>query len=413
MKYALILLSFAFTAHADNWPHWRGPDGNNICREKGVPVKWDKSNVLWKVPLPGESASTPAVWGDKLYITATDGQRHFAYGFTTAGKQLFKHDVAGGLKVVRGGEGNSTCISAVTDGKLVWFTFSTGDILCTDMMGKEVWKANMQERYGKYRIGFIVSATPVLYENLLVNHACQANKPYVFALDKTTGKEVWKVDRKTDAKAECLDAYTSPLLYKDENGTILVSHGQDYCIGYGLKDGTELWRIGGLHQPRYNRTLRFISNPTAVAGQIVVPSAKNSAVISIDPRGAKGKLLESKHKQWRNPKGTPDVPSPLIHDGLVYLCQAGGGVINCLDAKTGKEIYKERIHGGLYRANPVYADGNIYYTCRDGVITVVKAGRKFEKVAENVLEGDAQTATPAFSNGVVYIHTHKALYAVK
>jgi outer membrane protein assembly factor BamB len=259
----------------------------------------------------------------------------------------------------------------------------------------------------------VISATPVLHEDKWLYQVTHEKTPYILALDKKTGKELWKVPRKTDAIAECEHAYTSPILYTDGNGTQLVSHGSDYVIGYEIATGRELWRSGGLQTDPYHKTLRFIASPTAVPGQIVVPSAKNQMIISVNPQGAAGDITKTEHFQWSIPKGTPDVPCPLIHDGIVYICREKSGIVNTYEAKTGKEIYTERIHGGLYRASPVYADGNIYLTCRDGTITVIRAGRTFKQVSENVLDGDAMTASPAISEGVIYLHTHKGLYAVK
>ncbi len=412
-KLSYVLLSMALGVCADNWPAWRGPDGNGICHEKNIPTSWAKDSVLWHVALPGESASTPAVWGERMFLTAVDGDAHLAYCFGTDGSLKWKHALEKPVKVVRGGEGNSACISAMTDGEHAWFKFGTGDVICYDFSGKEIWRANLQERYGKYRVGFVISATPVLHEDKWLYQVTHEKTPYILALDKKTGKELWKVPRKTDAIAECEHAYTSPILYSDGNGTQLVSHGSDYVIGYEIATGRELWRSGGLQTDPYHKTLRFIASPTAVPGQIVVPSAKNQMIISVNPQGAVGDITKTKHFQWSIPKGTPDVPCPLIHDGIVYICREKSGIVNAYEAKTGKEIYTERIHGGLYRASPVYADGNIYLTCRDGTITVIRAGRAFKQVSENVLDGDAMTASPAISGGVIYLHTHKGLYAVK
>ena len=412
-KIAMLIWMLPLYLFADNWAEWRGPDGNGVCHEKGLPTKWDKSNVVWKVDLPGESASTPAVWGEHIFVTAVDGDDHVAYCFGTDGKLKWKHAVAQGVEVVRGGEGNSACISAVTDGEYVWFKFGTGDVVCYDFAGKEIWKANLQERYGKYKVGFVISATPVLHEDKWLYQVTHEKNPYVLALNKKTGEEIWKVRRETDAKAECEHAYTSPILYRAKSGMQLVSHGSDYVIGYDVDTGKELWRSGGLQTDPYHKTLRFISSPTAVPGQIVVPSAKNQMIISVNPDGAKGDITQSKNFQWSIDKGTPDVPNPLIHDGILYICREKSGIINAYDAKTGEEIYTQRIHGGLYRGSPVIADGHIYFTCRDGTITVIKAGKSFEAVSENELHGEAMTASPAFSNGVLYLHTHKGLYAVR
>jgi len=414
--FALSILLSSFCL-AENWPAWRGPDGNGICHEKNLPTSWSAENVQWRVPMPGESASTPAVWNDHIFLTAVDGDTHVAYCFGTDGKKKWQHVVNKPVKVVRGGEGNSACISPITDGEHVWFKFSTGDVLCFDFDGKKIWEKNLQDEYGRYKVAFVISATPVLHEDKWLYQVTHEKTPYVLALDKKTGKELWKVPRKTDARAECEHAYTSPILYRGAGAdakTQLISHGSDYVIGYNIADGRELWRSGELQTDPYHKTLRFIACPTAVPGQIVVPSAKNQMIISVNPEGASGDINKSnKNFQWSIPKGTPDVPAPLIADGVVYICREKAGIVNAYDAKTGEEIYTDRIHGGLYRASPILADGHIYFTCRDGTVTVVKAGRTFKKVSENKLHSEPMTAAPAISNGVIYLHTHKSLYAVK
>ena len=142
---------------------------------------------------------------------------------------------------------------------------------------------------------------------------------------------------------------------------------------------------------------------------IVVPSAKNDGVVGLKP-DAKGLVMPGNDAEaWRLFKGTPDVTSPLIYDGLIYLC--GDGSLSCLDAKTGKEHYNHRIHASAYRASPVAADGHIYLTARDGVVTVIKAGPKFEQIAENRLP-DSLYASPAISDGRIYLHGFATLYAI-
>jgi len=144
-------------------------------------------------------------------------------------------------------------------------------------------------------------------------------------------------------------------------------------------------------------------------GLIVVPSAKNGPVVGIDP-AAQGDITNGKWQRWKLRQGTPDVPSPLIHDGLVYLCRENGDLI-CLDAETGKQLYRKRTHRHRHRASPIYANGFVYLTSRDGVITVVKAGREFEVVASNSM-GEVIAASPVLANGTLYLRSYQALYAI-
>jgi outer membrane protein assembly factor BamB len=153
-----------------------------------------------------------------------------------------------------------------------------------------------------------------------------------------------------------------------------------------------------------------VASPVAVPGLIVVPSAKNGPVLAIKPT-AQGTITDSsEHIQWVMKQQTPDVPSPLVKDGLVYLCRENGNLL-CLDAKTGKELYHERTTADRHRASPVYADGKIYLTARNGTVTVVRAGPKFEIIAKNEL-GESISASPAISGGVIYLRSFDALYAI-
>ena len=161
---------------------------------------------------------------------------------------------------------------------------------------------------------------------------------------------------------------------------------------------------------RYNYSLRFVASPVATEGLIVVPSAKNGPILGINPAATQGDITDSEWQTWKRPQGTPDVPSPLIHDGLVYLCRENGDLI-CLDAKTGEQFYRERTHRHRHRASPIYVNGYIYLTSRDGVITVVKAGREFEVVATNAMD-ETIAASPVVANGILYLRSYQALYAI-
>jgi outer membrane protein assembly factor BamB len=232
-------------------------------------------------------------------------------------------------------------------------------------------------------------------------------------LDALTGKEVWKHERESDAKNECEHSYASPILYRDDKHAYLISHGCDYVTAHSLKDGSEIFRCGGLNgTTKYNQTLRFVATPVAAEGLLVVPSAKNGPVLGLSV-DAHGNITDSQAGHvWRREENTPDVPSPLIHEGLVYLCRESG-ILICLDAKTGKELYMEskEIHRQRHRASPVYGDGKIYCVARDGVTTVVKAGPKFELLATNDI-GEAVSASPVISGGRIYLRTYDALYAI-
>jgi outer membrane protein assembly factor BamB len=287
-----------------------------------------------------------------------------------------------------------------------------GQLGCYDFDGREIWKFNLQDRFGKFNIAFGMTSTPVLDGDRLYFQLIHTNGALVVALDKTTGDTVWKQKRGSDAINECEHSYASPTLYRDGKNAYLLTHGADYIVAHRLDDGREIWRCGGLNpKNKYNATLRFVATPVAVPGLIVVPSAKNGPVLGLDPN-AKGDISATDEGHvWTRPENTPDVPSPLVHGGLVYLCRENG-VLIVMDANSSRELYQERCHSDRYRASPVYGDGKIYVTARGGVVTVVRAGRKFEILSSNDM-GEPISSSPAISGGRIYLRTFNALYAVE
>ncbi len=412
----LVVLGFCLcsTAWADNWPQWRGAKLDGVSHETGMPTTWSKTeNVVWRLPLAGPAGSTPVIWGDHIFLTTADGSDLKLQGISTAGKILWEKTLGTGNSTARGDEGNSAANSPCTDGKNVWAMFTTGPLGCYDFAGNEIWKINLQERYGKFNIAFGMTSTPVLDGDHLYLQLLHTDGAWVICLDKETGIEIWKQQRESDARGEPLHAYASPVLYRDDKQEYLLTHGADYIVAHRLQDGSEIWRCGGMNPPpngAYRQDFRFVASPLAVPGLIVVPSCKNGVVLALDPSGKGNITTETSHHLWSHNK-TPDVPSPLYHDGLVYLCSEGG-IMTCLDAKTGEPAYKDqRAHAQRHRGSPVYADGKIYLTARDGMISVLKAGPEFEILASNDL-GEGISASPAIADGRIYFRTNESLYAI-
>lgn len=427
---ALGIASAAATASADNWPQWRGAKHDGISTEKNLPTKWTKTEgVAWRLPLPGPGGATPVVWGDRIFLTSlgseADGEADaiLTLCVSTDGKILWKKKLGSGSRPARGDEGNFASPSPSTDGKHVWAFCGSGDLACYDFDGKEVWHFNVQDRYGRFSIQFGMSSTPVLdgdrlYLQLIHGEGkAETREAVVVALDKATGKEIWKQPRPSEAYAENEHSYASPTLYRDGKLEFLLTHGADYIVAHRLTDGGEIWRSAGLNAPlgdkKYNPTLRLVASPLAVPGMIVVPSAKNGPVLALRPDGKGDITNDSSARLWTRAQNTPDVPSPLVVDGLVYLCRENG-VLLCLDAKSGDEIYQEPTDPkrGRHRSSPVFSDGKVYLIARDsGTINVVKAGREFDLLASNVLD-EPIAASLVVSNGRIYIRSFAALYAI-
>jgi outer membrane protein assembly factor BamB len=394
---------------AENWPQWRGPNNDGVSAEKDIPVSWgaDK-NIAWKLAMPGDGSSTPCVWGKQIFLTSQDGGKLVLISASTEGKELWRKTLGNGGKI-KADEGNEASASPSTDGTHVYAFAGTGDLACFDFAGKEIWRVDLQQRYGQFRTQFGMHSTPVLYGDRVYLQLLHSGGQFVIALDKENGKEIWKVERKSDGRAECLQVYASAMMWHSGDKAYLVVHGNDYTTAHDLKDGSEIWRVGNLNpKGSYNATLRFVASPLCTPDLIVIPTAKKGQVVGIKPdvRGT----VKADSETWRLAKGTPDVPSPLLYDGLVYLCGEQGS-LTCLDAKTAKIYYEERIHSGRHRASPAYVDGKILCVARDGVVSVVQPGKEFKLLSSNRMNDDI-TASPAISGGRIYLRGWKALYAI-
>jgi outer membrane protein assembly factor BamB len=409
----------AAIARAENWPQWRGPQHNGVSLEKKLPVTWNKKDsVAWRLPLPGRAGSTPVVWGDRIFLTtpAKDDDMLLLLGIDGSGKVAWERELGKGNKNAGPRDGNSASPSPVTDGKYVWVFMGTGLLGCYDVDGHEIWKFNVQEHYGKFQIQFGMTSSPVLdgdqlYLQLIHGEGNpETREALVLCFDKTTGFQIWKQPRPSEAHSENEHSYASPTIYRDDKQAFLLTHGADFTIAHSLEDGHELWRSGGLHPPsRYDPTLRLVASPAAAPGLIISPSAKQGKIVAIAPGGT-GDITGTKHQLW-NFGPTPDVSTPVIHDGLVYFLHQDGKFF-CVDAKTGEKVYEKptgRVRDN--RASPVYGAGHVYVPLRDGTVVVFKAGREGEQVATNSIE-ETTLSSPALSNGRIYLRSHEALWAI-
>ncbi|MFG0263327.1 MAG: PQQ-binding-like beta-propeller repeat protein [Novipirellula sp. JB048] len=415
----LTFIPHASLALANDWGSWRGPTSNGVSAETDVPIEWSQDkNVAWRAALPGPAGATPVVWGDQIFLTSVDGSSLLLMCFGTDGQEQWRREISQGNKEARGDEGNSASPSPITDGKHVWSFMGTGDLACFTVAGEPVWQVDLQQRYGKFDIAFGMSATPVLHAGRLFVQLIHGDgdpatqEAIVVALAADSGDHLWKVERVTGAAQENEHSYASPMLYDFGDRTFLITHGGDYTIAYRLEDGQELWRLGGLNPqgPNYHPALRFVASPAAAEGIVVCPTAKNGPIFAVAP-DRNGDLTDGTGILWVREQHTPDVPSPLIHDDLVYLCRENGMLL-VLDRNSGEEVYMHRTHSHRHRASPIFADGHLYLTARDGKVTVVKAGREFEIVAQNEI-GETISASPVISGGTIYLRTFDALWAIR
>ncbi|HYV09908.1 MAG TPA: PQQ-binding-like beta-propeller repeat protein [Pyrinomonadaceae bacterium] len=406
---ALLLVTFVIV-RADNWPQWRGPSLNGVSNEKNLPVKWTtEENVSWKVPMPGYSGSTPIIWRDRIFLNVADGDYISLWCLNkTNGEVLWKKPLSAGNVKMR--KQNMSSPSPVTDGRSVYVMTGTGILKGFDFTGKELWTRDIQKEYGQFGLQWGYASSPLLHEDSLyvqVLHGMKTDDAsYVMRIDKKTGKTLWKVDRPTNAIRESPDSYTTPALLRYGKTTEIVITGGDCVTGHDSATGKELWRANGLN-PDNNPSYRIVASPIVFDNIIYAPT-RIKPLLALKA-GGRGDITSS-HVLWSTGNG-PDVPTPVT-DGKYFYVVNDRGIMFCLDAKTGAEVYvQQRIKPGTYSGSPVLADGKIYITNEDGLTTVVAAGPKFEVLAENPLN-DYVLSSPAISDGQIFIRTSGHLYAI-
>lgn len=397
-------------ARAENWPQWRGPELNGVSREKNLPVRWGASeNVAWRLALPGWSGSTPIVWGERVFLHVAEGDNLSLWCVERkSGAALWKKPLGGGNVKMR--KQNMSSPSPVTDGQNVYVMTGTGILKGFDFNGREVWSRDVQKDYGAFGLNWGYASSPLLHEDALyvqVLHGMNTDDPsYVLRMDKRTGKTVWRVERPTEAIRESPDSYTTPALLRYGKTTEIVVTGGDCVTGHDPLTGKELWRANGLN-PDNNPSYRIVASPVVADGIIYAPTRVRPLLAL--RAGGRGDVSKS-HLMWSTANG-PDVPTPVT-DGKYFYVVNDRGIVWCLDAKTGQELYGgQRIKTGTYSASPVLADGKIYVTNEEGLTTVMRAGPKFEVLAENNLE-DYTLSSPAVSDGQIFIRTGQYLYCI-
>jgi outer membrane protein assembly factor BamB len=424
----LLCLTFACLAlpgmfSAGNWPQWRGPSGDSVSAEADLPLRWDeKTNVVWKCPLPGEGASTPAIWGNAIFLTAQDGDRLLLLRIDKpAGRIAWTRQVGSG-EVPRekpaGRRGqqkfhklhNLASPSPVTDGERVIAHFGNGDLAAYDFAGQALWRHNLQKDFGRYTIWWGHANSPVLYEDLVISVCMQDSLAdldggravsYLVAHDKRTGEEKWRTVRQTEALAEQCDAYTTPVFRRGKDRLELIVMGANQLDAYDPATGRQLWFLPGLVGGR------LITGPTVAGDRVYATQGMRGPLLAVRPEG--NGRLPPEAVVWKETQGTPDSSSPVLWGDSIFWV-ADNGVAQCRDARTGELKWRERLPGD-YKASPLAAAGRVYYLNLAGLCTVVAAGPKFEKLAENKLAADT-IASPAVSDGRLYLRGRKVLYCV-
>jgi outer membrane protein assembly factor BamB len=405
-----VFLLAGMLVQAENWPQWRGPYGNGSSGEKGLPVKWGPNeNIAWKLDMPSRTGATPIVWGELVFLNVADGDKLELWAVDrNKGAVRWKASMGGGNYRIN--KQNMSSPSPVTDGKTVWALTGTGILKAFDLSGKELWMRDIQKDYGQFGLNWGFASSTLLHNGALylpVLHGMKTDDPsYVLKIDGKAGKTVWRVERPTNAQHESPDAYTTPVIARAGNSEELVVSGGDIVTGHDLNTGKELWRANGLN-PNNDGNFRIIASPLAHDGLVYAPT-RIRPLLALRP-GGRGDVTKS-HLAWTFSNG-PDVPTP-VSDGKYFYAPNDRGIVWCLDAKTGAEVYAgQRMKPAIYSSSPVLADGKIYITSEPGLTTVLKAGPQFEILAENDM-AEYTLSTIAVSEGQLFLRTEKALYCI-
>jgi outer membrane protein assembly factor BamB len=359
--------------------------------------------------LPAWSGSTPIIWGEKIFLNVAEGDNLYLWCVDRSkGTPIWKKLLGSGNTKMR--KQNMSSPSPVTDGTSVYVMTGTGVLKGFDLSGNEIWARDIQKDYGRFGLNWGYASSPLLYQDSLyvqVLHGMRTDDPsYVLRIDKKTGKNVWRVERPTNAITESPDSYTTPALLSYAGKVEIVITGGDCVTGHDPATGKELWRANGLN-PENHPFYRIVASPVVYEGIVYAPT-RVKPLLAIRA-GGRGDITDS-HKLWSFANG-PDVPTPVT-DGKYFYVVDDRGVAWCLDAKNGQTIWgPQRIKSGTYSSSPVLADGKLYITNEDGLTTVIKAGPKFEVLAENDLS-DYCLSSPAISDGQIFIRTTQHLYCI-
>lgn len=406
---ALIVAGLTPFVRAENWPSWRGAHENGISDERDLPTVWDTSrNVRWKVALPESGNSTPIVWGDKVFLTQSldKGKRRAVLCFARSdGKQLWQQEVSCSIQEKTHSDNPPCSSSPVTDGTAVYANFASAGVVAYDFAGKQLWHRDL----GPLRHVFGNGCSPTLYKDLLILFHGPGEPTFMIALDKRTGKTVWKQDEHA-LNHQLFGTWSSPILAKlDGRDELLMDlpgekvGGDGWVKSYDPATGKELWRCVGLGASLY---------PSPVVSRegdlIFSASGFYGPVFAVRPGGSGD--VTSTHRVWHRPGKNPQrIGSAVAAGGHVYQADAEG-FMECIDARSGEKIWRERLGGRLW-GSILFAGDKLFVSSLEGKTFVVAASPKFQQLAANDL-GEPIYASPAVSDGMLFLRTWKHLYCI-
>lgn len=428
MRPILFLLAPALIAATDPaaWPKWRGPNEDGVAKGPAPTVWSDTKNVAWKANIPGRGHSSPVLWGDHIFLTTaiptapvttpdSGGGRGPGGGYASGvehkfvvmaldrktGKTVWEKTLltATPHEGYHFRYGSFASNSPVTDGKLLYAFFGSRGIYALDIKnGNVVW----QKPFGKMRmrLSFGEGVPTVLDADRLLLNFDQEDGSYFVALDKTTGKEIWKVERQEPS------SWSPPAVTTVAGRKQIVVAASNKVRAYDYLTGKLIWECAGLGT-------NVIPSPVFYNNSVIVMSGHREPNRMAIKLGRDGDLTGTDAVLWQNTKGNSYTPSPVLHNGRLYFV-TDNGILTNINAATGEVLYQERLPGTYsLKASPVGANGNLYISTEQGDILVVKMGDKFELVSNNKMGDEFFIATPAIADGEIYIRGRNTLYAVR
>lgn len=416
---------------ADNWPTWRGPTPNGIAVKGNPPVEWSESeNVKWKVPLPGQTSSTPIIWGDKLFIQTAvptaeeapaaeeaeqEGRRRRGPPSTGTPETPWKFNVVcmdrntGEIiweqtareAIPHEGHhptGSFAPYSPVTDGEKLWASFGSRGMYCYDLDGNQLWSADLVEM--KTRNSFGEGSSPALAGDVVIVVQDHEGQSMIHAFNKDTGEKIWEKERQE------MTAWATPLAIEHEGTYQVITTATRRIMSYDAKTGDVIWECGGM-------TLNAIPTPVHGFGMVYCTSGFRGSALKAIELGHTGDLTDTDAVKWELEDGTPYVPSPLLYGDKLYVNDGNRATISCYNAETGAPYYQDQRLDGMRTvyASPVGAGDHVYFGDRDGNFTVIKNSDSFEPVATNHLD-DVFDASPVVVGDVMYLKGLKSLYCI-
>ena len=388
---AIVLLAIAPAADAADWPRWRGPNDSGAVAEGPTPVEFSKpEDFAWRIDLPGQGASTPAVYGDLLALTCTvDGQDTVCcYGLD--GQPRWQKSL-GPERPAKHRDGSSAAPSPATDGQRIVVYYKSGTIAALDWNGGILWQKNIQQEYGEDTLWWDLGTSPVLADGKVIVAVMHTGESFLAALDANTGEEIWKTARVYECPRECDQAYTTPSVVDVDGRMTIVTWGADHLTGHDLQTGALLWECDGFN-PNAEGAWRVIASAAVGEGWAVVPYGRGEFVAGVR-LGGSGDVTAS-NRLWQREGIGADVPTPAIAGGKTYVL-GDQGALTCLDLQTGETVWETTLprSRNKFYSSPLLVGDILYCTRIDGTVFVGHVtATGYELLATNELD-DRITAT--------------------